>query len=321
MTIKRSDQMTVVKILKALSEDWDLVDYGDDLNFLVLVSEGREELDFYPKKELVKQMEQAGLIENLDPKGSAVREPETHWESDPTTEGWKEVTEEGIIVFSYRVTTQGTSFLRDAAERAQGSLPPLRITNQPVETQQRVLKVVTYDKQAIEKLIKAFDQQARTLVEEAFSNTDLDQQSLANASPFWGPKLVQSVGLQPVDGVVARGRLVRHTTNMTGETVTRELPEISLSGQELRLFLKALVDKFPLTNRVIRKADPAEAATYPFNASHTNDTSPLLLDRVVILVVETEKARLVVAVKNAPEPAMNPLQSLAKLEWIELLEN
>src|SRR5258706_11594463 len=68
MTLQRSDQMKAAKILKALSEDWALVDYADELDFLVLVSESREELGFYPKKKLVKQMEQAGLIENLDPK-------------------------------------------------------------------------------------------------------------------------------------------------------------------------------------------------------------------------------------------------------------
>ena len=315
--IQRSDQVTTAKILKALNEDWALVDYADNIDFLVLVSEDREELDFYPKKKLVKQLERSGLIVNLDPKSSAARQPETYWEGDSSSEEWKEITEAGIIVCQYKVTAAGSAFLKDVARRTAGGIPPLRITNQEVEIKPKVLKVVTYNKQAIEKLTEAFVQQARTVVEKAFSPEDPDLKSLAAASPLWGPKLVNSVGLPKTNGVVARMVLREEKTTMIGggraETVSRERPEVGLSGQELQLFLKATAAKFPLTDRVIRKANAAEATTYPLD----HGTLPMLMDRVELFVVETAKAHFVVAVKNTYDSATNRLQANPKLQWIE----
>src|SRR5262245_51614283 len=95
-------------VLKALAKGWDLVDNDPDIDFLVLVNEDREELDFYPQKSFIHLMERSGLIENLD---NEVPEPHTFFKRDPTKREWEGITVAGPIVLRYRVTPKGQRFL------------------------------------------------------------------------------------------------------------------------------------------------------------------------------------------------------------------
>jgi hypothetical protein len=101
-------------------------------------------------------MERSGLIENRDREGSSVRQPHTYYEGSPSV--WKEVTVAGLIVFRYRVTPKGLKLLRDAPRLIGRPVRALRPATSPVDTQSEPLRVVTYDRPAIQKLVEAFDQ-------------------------------------------------------------------------------------------------------------------------------------------------------------------
>src|SRR5262245_43513519 len=144
--MKKTELVEAAAVLKALAEDWDLVDNAPEIDFLIFVSEDREELDFYPKKSFVAMMERSGLIENPD-NGSSVHDTYTYYERDDSV--WREVTESGPIVFQYKITPKGRKLLRDAPKLIGKPIRELRVATSPVETQSKPLKVVTYDRPAI----------------------------------------------------------------------------------------------------------------------------------------------------------------------------
>src|SRR6185503_10084678 len=87
-SMNKKEQADAAAVLKALVRDWSLVDETPEIDFLLLVNEDREELDFYPKKSLVRMMEQSGLIEDVNPE-SSVRQPSVYYEGDGSE--WKEI--------------------------------------------------------------------------------------------------------------------------------------------------------------------------------------------------------------------------------------
>lgn len=99
------------KTLKALQKDWMLVDDFPDKDFLVLVNVDREVMeDFYPKKDLVLNMERQGLIKNYEDKYE--RQPETYSYSVTHADGRvEEVVKHNPHVYYYRLTRKGKDFL------------------------------------------------------------------------------------------------------------------------------------------------------------------------------------------------------------------
>lgn len=74
--IEEAETTDAIAILRALEDNWALVDDYPDADYLVCVNESRDLLeDFFPKKSLVERMERAGLIEDTDD-GPGFDEPE-----------------------------------------------------------------------------------------------------------------------------------------------------------------------------------------------------------------------------------------------------
>jgi hypothetical protein len=67
MSMNSADLQIVLEILSALDDGWALVDDADELNYMLLVNEDRDERDdLKPLKSLVSKMEDEGLIEDND---------------------------------------------------------------------------------------------------------------------------------------------------------------------------------------------------------------------------------------------------------------
>jgi len=103
----------IIAVLKALDEDWALVDDYPDEDYLIFVNESRMEMeDFFPKKALVTLMADQGLI-NDD--SNPPSQPETlsyfMTHEDGRTE---EVIEHGPHVYLYKLTPKGRSLLQSA---------------------------------------------------------------------------------------------------------------------------------------------------------------------------------------------------------------
>jgi hypothetical protein len=270
-------------------------------------------------------MERAGQLENLDPNGSSVRQPLTYYETDPANDGWNQITEAGSIVFKFKITAQGLKFLREAPKLLGAPITRLKTANPPVEINPKILKIVTYDKQAIQKLSEEFARTARAEIEEAFSATGgTNAKSLTSGSFLCGPKLWSLLKPQATrNGLFPGARIISsHMNLMTGETVTRELPEMGISGtDELRLFWQTMRAVFPLgETQTIRQGQAEEALDYPLNSRDNAFPTQLSEGKVMVFVVETEKARFVVVVRGEGGPTFDPVHAVPRLSWIELLD-
>ncbi|HEU4933052.1 MAG TPA: hypothetical protein VFT48_13310 [Pyrinomonadaceae bacterium] len=324
--MKRTELSEAAAVLKALTAGWALVDKGPEIDFLVFVSEDRDELDFYPKKSFVGMMESSGLIENPDKQGSSLRQPYTYYEAGPSV--WKEVTVAGPIVFQYRVTQKGRTLLRDTPRLTGKPVRALRPATSPVDTRSEPLRVVTYDRPAIQKLVDAFDQKAAALIEAAFSpKTDLDRASSSSRRIVCGPRLWQTLepharrnGLQP------SGSLLSVTYDLAGKGAkqkesTRKLADqLILPSDEARRFWQTLREAFkidgPLT---IRRAVSGEQSAYTYHEEIENDDFPPpdLAGRTVLFIVEVNKSRFMVLVKNVPDDNMEHFEP--DVSWVETM--
>ena len=188
--MKRTERAEAAAVLTALTKGWDLVDSSPEVDFLIFVSEDRDELDLYPKKSFIQMMERSALIENLDKEGSSVRQLYTRYEHDGSV--WKEITEAEPIVFRYQATPKGLKFLRDAPQLIGKPIRRLRVANPPIENPSKPLKIVTYDRQAIQKLVDAFVQKARAQIEAVFA-VDNDPSAPSINGFVCGPKLWRSL--------------------------------------------------------------------------------------------------------------------------------
>ena len=320
-TMKRAELAQAAAVLKALTEDWALVDKDPEIDFLVFVSENREELDFYPKKSFVGMMESAGLIENSDKQGSSVRQPYTYYEGGDSV--WKEVTVAGSIVFDYRITQKGRKLLRDAPRLIGRPVRALRPATSPVETQSKPLRVVTYDRPAIQKLIDAFDQKAGALIEASFSpGNDL---ASSGSRIVCGPRLWKMLepharrnGLQPSGSLHS----VTYDLAGAGQKVSEKQLEdkLILPANEARLFWQTLRETFkiegPLT---IRRAVSAERSAYTYHEPvESNDfPTPDLLGLTVLFIVEVNTSKFMVLVKNVPDDSMAHFEP--EMSWVETM--
>ena len=324
--MKRTELAQAAAVLKALTEGWALVDNDPGIDFLVFVSEDRDELDFYPKKSLVSMMESSGLIENSDKEGSSVRQPDTHYEGGPTL--WKKVTVAGTIFFQYRVTQTGRDFLRDAPKLIGRPVRALRSATSPVDIQSTPLSVVTYDRPAIQKLVDGFDQKATALIKAAFSpRNDLDRAASSSHGIVCGPRLWNT--LEPHarrNGLRPSGALLGVTHDLTEkgakqEKTPRKLEDqLILPSDEARLFWKTLSEEFKIDGPLrIKRAVSAERSAYTYYEEIEDDDfpPPNLAGLTVLFIVEVNKSRLMVLVKNEPKEDMEHFEPV--LSWVEIM--
>lgn len=104
-----SNKKEVVLILKALQEGYLLTDDGPEVDYLICVSESRDRIeDFYPKKEVVKSMEENGLIEDED-KRPIEQRAESY--EIKLGNGWRTNTELYPLVYLHKITDKGHKFL------------------------------------------------------------------------------------------------------------------------------------------------------------------------------------------------------------------
>jgi hypothetical protein len=101
----------IIAILKALDEDWALVDEYPNEDYLVFVNESRMEMEgFFPKKELVKMMADQGLINDSSTTGP---QPETFSYFVMDEEGrTEEVIQPTPHVYFYELTREGRALLQ-----------------------------------------------------------------------------------------------------------------------------------------------------------------------------------------------------------------
>jgi hypothetical protein len=325
-TMNRTELAQAAAVLKALAEGWALIDYNPDIDFLVFVGESRDELDFYPKKSFVRMMERSGLIENRDKEVSTARQPHTYYERGRPSV-WKEVTEAGLIVFQYDVTPKGQELLRDAPRLIGTPVRALRPATSPIDTQIKPLRVVTYNRRQIQKLVHAFDQKATTLIAKAFSpRNDLDRAASANRGLVCGPKLWRTLepnarrnGLQP------KGSLLSVTYDLANngawkESASKLEDQLILPSDEARLFWKTLSEAFRIDGRLaIRRATRAERSAYKHQEefADTDFPSPDLADLTILFIVEGNNSKFMVVVKNVPDDKMEHYQP--EVTWVEIM--
>ena len=305
-TMNRKERSDAATVLKALTRNWALVDYAPEIDFLVFVNEDRDELTFYPKKSLIKMMEQSGLIENLDEAGSLARTTDTRYEAYGS--GWKEITEPGAIVFQHRVTSKGQEFLRDAP-RLIGSVPKLRVASSPAEIPTKPLKVVIYDGSAIQKLVGDFEKEAKSQIGVIFAlSTDREQSVSSKRALHCGPRLWQKLESQAKsNGLTPSGSLVVETHSFdakTSMTTVEPSEEIPLAPTEMPLFTKTLREVFGIDGLpIIRRAKINELSKHPYlpETANSDVPTPDLAGLVVQFIVEANHSRFVVFVESVPD--------------------
>lgn len=322
ITLNKKDQADAALVLKALGKGWDLVDDSPDIDFLIFVSEDRDELNFYPKKSLISRMEQTGLIENMNPKGS-VREPSVHYESDGS--GWKEITTAGVIVFQYGITPKGKRFLRDAPRLIGKPVRPLRLAKSPVDISPKPIKVVTWDKHAIQKLVDDFERDARSQIAGLFPVSDVaDLNSELYSRLVCGPKLWKAIKARAeLNGLRPRGSLISVTSDLlSNKSETRILADVPLSSaSELTLFVKTLRDVFEITDTpFIRRAETKETPAFvnERGAMNSNETSPNLVGLVLTFIAEAKTSKFLIVADGVPTDELT--RAVPRVSWIELVD-
>ena len=323
ISMNRKEQADAAVILKALVRKWSLVDETPEIDFLLLVNEDRDELDFYPKKSLVRMMEESGLIEDVNPSNS-VRQPSVYYEGDGSE--WKEITKPGPIVFDYRVTEKGQQFLRRAPGLIGKPVRPLRVAKSPVDIPIKPIKVVTYTKEAIEKLTAEFENEAKSQIEKLFSATSATELS-GSVQPglVCGAKLWQRLKSQAeINGLRPTGSLMSVTYDLVGKqkAKTKKLEDVPLySVEELALFIKTLRDVFAITEPPsIRQAQHNEILVdrYEQGILDTNPTNPDLVGLVMPLIAEANNSKFLVVVEAVPQDHVNRFGPAIK--WIEIVD-
>lgn len=320
--MKNSKQVDIALVLKALSQDYALVDESSDVDFLVFVNESREELDFYPKKKLVQEMEQSELIENSDKQGSAKRENHVYFEGNPIKREWKEITEEGSIVYLYRITQKGLNLLSKITKESAKPLPSLSISKSEVYVKPKILKVVTYDQATVQKSIDIFDEKAIKQIEEAFSGTKEPDPNIYSfrflqcGATLWQkikPKIPQSSNELEL-------RVESGTYSGNGEIKRTEFPNQIISSVEIYQFWKTISETFiqgkPLS---IQQTDSSILPKHlnRMGIADNGFSPPDLSNFVRVFFVESNNYKFVVATKNELQinkPAIEP-----KIVWIDII--
>lgn len=322
VSMKNSKQVDTALVLKALSQDYALVDASSDVDFLLFVNESREELDFYPKKKLVQEMEQSGLIENRDKQGSEKREDYVYFEGNPIKKEWKEITEEGSIVYLYEITQKGLDFLSKVTKESSKPLPPLSISNSDVYIKPKILKVVIYDQHTIQKSIDSFDEKAKKQIEDAFSATkETDSNIYSSSFLQCGANLWQKIKPKiPQSNNELELRVERETYSKNGEIKINEFPDQIISTEEIQQFWKAISDTFIKGKPISIQQTESSILPKHLNRMGITDNGfppPDLSNFVRVFFVESNNYKFVVVTEN--EPQINKTVSDPKIVWIDII--
>jgi hypothetical protein len=102
---------------------------------------------------------------------------------------------------------------------------------------------------------------------------------------------------------------------------TRTLEDqLILPSDEARLFWKTLREEFKIDGPLaIRRATSAEWSTYPYQEEIENNDfpPPNLAGHTVLFIVEVNKSRFMVLVKNVPEANMQHFEP--EVNWVEIM--
>ncbi|MBX7170304.1 MAG: hypothetical protein K1X72_05050 [Pyrinomonadaceae bacterium] len=320
--MKDSKQVDTALVLKAISQDYSLVDESSEVDFLICVNENREELDFYPKKKLVQEMENSGLIENRDKQGSAKRENYVYFEGNPIKKEWKEITEEGSIVYLYEITQKGLDFLSKVTKESSKTLPSLSIAKSEVNIKPKILKVVIYDQQTIQKSIDNFAETAKKQIEEAFSATkEIDPNIYSSGFLQCGANLWQKIKPKiPQSNNEVELRVESRTYTDTGEIKINDFPDQIISSGAIEQFWKAISENFTQDKPLLMQQTDTTILPKHLNRMGITDNdfpSPDLSNFVAVFIVESNNYKFVVVTKG--DPQLSKKRSEPKIFWIDII--
>lgn len=322
-SMKNSKQVEMGLVLKAISKNYVLVDESSDIDFLTFVSESRERLDFYPKKKLVQEMENFGLIENRDKQGSAKRENYVYFEGNPIKKEWREITEEDSIVYLYGITQKGLDFLSKVTKESSKPLPSLSIAKSEVNIKPKILKVVIFDQQTIQKSIDSFVEKAKKQIEEAFSATkEIDLNIYSSVFLQCGANLWQKIKPKtPQSDNEIKLKVESRTYTNTGEIKTNDVQDQIISTGEIHQFWKAVSETFtqgkPLS---VQQTESSILPQHLIQMGITDDEFPApdLSNFAAVFYVESNNYKFVVVTKG--EPQLSKTVSDPQIIWIDIIE-
>lgn len=318
--LKKKDEAVV---LMALEKDWALVDFSPDVDFLFFVNEDREELNFYPKKSLIEELENKALISNTDKASSDIRIPSTHYENNFSAGEIKEITEAGSIVYVYQVTEKGKKYLQGILKTGRISIPPLKIATSSRDIPTKIIKVVTYDKQALQKINDEYTKQAQSQVEAAFSvKSGSVSPAPLTASFIIGGKLWKRMLTDAERNGLNPGRLVRYSSivrNGVERTASSQIDDVAISTErELPIFWKIFREKFLLDDQIVTKNIGAtEASVYWREMAERQ--APLLVTGNLSFLVESSSTKFIVHIEN--KRGQDFIHIVPEIRGIELIES
>lgn len=104
--LKRED---IIAVLRAVDEDWSVIDRTDKEDFMVLINASRNEKEgFRPKKNLIKEIENLGYISKFEDSYRGM--PILQKPGEEYTE-WEEIPDSAWTIHFYEVTTKGKDLL------------------------------------------------------------------------------------------------------------------------------------------------------------------------------------------------------------------
>ena len=324
----KEEVLQMATLMMAIRKDWSMIDENPDADFLIFVNEDQDTLEFFPKKTLPKRMEGLGLLVNKDGAKVPIREPYTHYEMEPNSDAIKAITTPGGIFYNYGITAKGKEFLANAPKTLGHPLPPLKIATSKSasdHSKTKPIKVVTYDREALQKIRDDFAPIALNQVEILFAPANSDKSETELPDGFsCGPNLWAKLETEAIRNGVRPGALktVYSYWRDTGDSgsVNFDRPGKGISSRaQVSLFRKTLFQVFPATvTPSIRKLSESESARYQDVQDMAFGMSPFLI-RPAAFFVEYDHLRFLVKVRN--ETTADFLKISPKISLVDLIEH
>jgi hypothetical protein len=326
-TMTKEEVLEMATLMTAIKKDYSMIDDDPEADFLIFVNEDQDTLEFFPKKTLPKRMEELGLIENLGGGPSPVREPRTSYEGDATG-AWKAITSPGSLFLNYKITKKGKDFLRNAPKTLGHPLPPLKVASfksASDHSKAKPIKVVTYDREALQKIQNDFVQASKSHIELFFAIPTQGKTDPATSYLFsCGPKLWAKIETEATKNGVRAGKLstsmsYRTSTGETGKAPGFAQPGMTMtSGEQVRLFRKSVFQVLPIAGPLsIRELEESEFAQYQTLVDSAMGMSPIIKGTAGFSV-EYGNVRFVVKVSN--DGGIDFLKISPKITFVELVE-
>lgn len=318
--LKKKDEAVV---LMALEKDWALVDFSPEVDFLFFVNEDRDELNFYPKKSLIEELENKALISNTDKASSDIRIPVIHYEQNFSKGEIKEITEAGSIVYLYQLTEKGKKYLQGILKTGRNLIPKLKIATSSREIPTKVIKVVTYDKQGLQKMNDEFTNKAQSQIEAAFPAKDSSISLAPTTGSFMiGGKLWERMSADTERNGLTPGRIVRYSSSVRNgveRTESSHINDVVISSErEIHLFWKIFREKFLLDDQiVIKKIDATEAKLYWREIEKR--MMPQLVTENLSFIVELSSVNFIVQIES--KRGQDLIHLVPEIRGIELIES